>query len=106
MVQATEENNFENQNTFTDSEGFSGGEEVSQDDDSKTQVYSNFANYYLVLSGSGAPFDKYKIEAKETVIGRDKNNSQIYIPSELVSSKHAIIKKSLVNLNRTNLNCE
>ncbi len=62
-----------------------------------TQVFSNFAKYYLEIDGEKAPFDRYTIEDKEVFIGRDPEKCQIYLNDPEVSSVHAVIRKTLVN---------
>lgn len=81
-------------------DGFSNDDPLDSnldDDNSSTQVLSNFANYYLQIFGEFAPFDKFKIEDSETFIGRDPEKCKIILEDSEVSKVHAVIKKSLIN---------
>ncbi len=84
-------------------EGFtedSGGNEISD----STQVISNFADYELLLEGPDVPYDRYKIDSRETFVGRDAEKCNIILDNPEVSSVHAVFKKSLVNLVIEDLN--
>lgn len=101
----------EEESAFGGEEGFGddgfGDEGFGQDDDvgfgadsdagESTQVFSNFAKYYLEIDGEKAPFDKYSIEDREVFIGRDPEKCQICLNDPEVSSVHAVIRKTLVN---------
>ena len=94
-----EEEGFGEEESF--GEGGFGEGEVSgfgeADAGESTQVFSNFAKYYLEIDGEKAPFDRYTIEDKEVFIGRDPEKCQICLNDPEVSSVHAVIRKTLVN---------
>ncbi len=69
----------------------------SSDDDS-TKVLNTFATAHLELFGETAPYDKFLIEKDKTFIGRDPSKCQIVLNDPEVSSVHAVITKTKINL--------
>lgn len=78
----------------------SSGDATGPDDNDKTKILQDFIRYYFVISGNGAPYDKYLVEKKSIVIGR-KSDCDIVIDDKEVSSRHAKIL-----LNHNNLTIE
>ena len=76
-----------------DNDGF--GDDSSKDE--ATQVFQSFAKYDLKLFGEHAPFDRFRIEENEVLIGRDLDKCHIVLDDAEVSKIHAKIKKTLVN---------
>lgn len=72
--------------------------------DGATRVFKSFAKYDLILFGEYAPYDRYAIDKAEIYIGRDTKKCQIVLNDPEVSSVHAVLKKSLVNITLEDLN--
>ncbi|MCT4642224.1 MAG: FHA domain-containing protein [Bacteriovoracaceae bacterium] len=89
---------------FSDSDFSNDGFDDGEDSSEKTRVFQSFAHYTLKISGDRAPFDRYTVEDNETFIGRDANKCQIHLDDNEVSSQHALIKKTLINLIIEDLN--
>ena len=68
-----------------------------------TQVFRTFAKFSLELFGEFAPYDKFTLEDGETFIGRDTEKCQIILDDLEVSGVHAVIKKTGVSCNLTDL---
>lgn len=76
-------------------EGDGFGAMVSGDSEKTQEI--KFATYELEIKGEFAPFDRYILEDGEIFIGRDSQKCQIVIPDELVSSVHAVLKKTKIS---------
>ncbi len=74
-----------------------GGFEDAGDGDS-TIVFSNFASYELEIFGEHAPYDRFIIEDNEVLIGRSQEKCQIALDDHEVSTIHAKLKKTKINL--------
>lgn len=72
--------------------------------DEGTKVIQSFVSVHLELFGDNAPYDKYIIDKDEIYIGRDPSKCQIVLQDGEVSSVHAVIRRSLVNLTLEDLN--
>ena len=72
--------------------------------DEGTKVIQSFVSVHLELLGDNAPYDKYIIDKDEVYIGRDPSKCQIVLQDGEVSSVHAVIRRSLVNLTLEDLN--
>ncbi|MBY0516581.1 MAG: FHA domain-containing protein [Bacteriovoracaceae bacterium] len=92
---------------------FGGGESTQADmgvpgeaDDGSesTRVFQKFASYDLLLFGEFAPYDRFAVNQNEIFIGRDAKKCQIVLNDSEVSSVHAVLKKSLVNMTLEDLN--
>jgi pSer/pThr/pTyr-binding forkhead associated (FHA) protein len=79
-------------------DGFDGGFDEGGDSGEGTVVLSGFAQFILHIEGDNAPYDAYTLEDKETFIGRDPEKCQIVLDDPEVSTQHAVLKKSLVNV--------
>lgn len=73
-------------------------------EDGATRVFKSFAKYELLLFGEYAPYDRYAIDKSEIYIGRDTKKCQIILNDPEVSSVHAVLKKSMVNITLEDLN--
>ncbi len=76
----------------------------NEGEDGATRVFKSFAKYELLLFGEYAPYDRYAIDKSEIYIGRDTKKCQIILNDPEVSSVHAVLKKSLVNITLEDLN--
>ena len=76
--------------TEGEGEGFSTEDEYEEN----TVVASGFASYTLEIFGEHAPYDAYKIEDAEVLIGRDPDKCHILLRDPEVSSLNTAIKKS------------
>lgn len=65
---------------------------MEMDSGESTQVLQDFVQFDLKLQGPVAPYDKFKLQKSETIIGRDPT-CDIRLNEDDVSSKHAAIKK-------------
>lgn len=74
------------------------------DDHESTRFFKAFVNYQLVLFGEHAPYDRFLIEEEETFIGRDPQKCQIILNDPEVSSVHAVIKKTNIEITLEDLN--
>ena len=74
------------------------------DDNESTRFFKAFVNYQLVLFGEHAPYDRFLIEEEETFIGRDPQKCQIILNDPEVSSVHAVIKKTNIEVTLEDLN--
>ena len=63
-----------------------------------TRLLQKFVNFELQLFGEFAPYDVYKIEDNEILIGRDSKKCHIVLNDTEVSSVHAILRKSPMSL--------
>lgn len=72
--------------------------------DDGTKVIQSFASIELVLFGENAPYDRFRLEAAETFIGRDPKKCQIVLNDSEVSGVHAVIKKTNVTCVLEDLN--
>ncbi len=75
-----------------------------ESDDGATRVFKSFAKYEILLFGEYAPYDRYAVDKAEIYIGRDTKKCQIILNDPEVSSVHAVLKKSLVNITIEDLN--
>ncbi len=85
-------------------EGDSYGVPAESDQTESTRFFKAFVNYQLVLFGDHAPYDRYMIDADEVFIGRDGKKCQIVLNDPEVSSVHAVIRKSNVEVVLEDLN--
>ncbi len=69
-----------------------------------TQLLQKFVTYELQLFGEYAPYDLYRLDRPETLIGRDPTRCQIVLNDSEVSSVHAVLRKGLVSLTVEDLN--
>jgi pSer/pThr/pTyr-binding forkhead associated (FHA) protein len=67
-------------------------------DEEKTSFFKAFVNYQLILFGEHAPYDRYIIENDEIFIGRDPKKCQIVLNDPEVSSVHATIRKTNIDV--------
>ncbi len=74
------------------------------DDNESTRFFKAFVNYQLVLFGEHAPYDRFLIEEEEIYIGRDPQKCQIILNDPEVSSVHAVIKKTNIEITLEDLN--
>jgi pSer/pThr/pTyr-binding forkhead associated (FHA) protein len=81
--------------------GFGGGSDDSGD---STQVFSHFASYEFEIFGEHAPYDRFVVEDNEIFIGRDQEKCKIVLDDHEVSTVHAKIKKTKINLLLEDLN--
>jgi pSer/pThr/pTyr-binding forkhead associated (FHA) protein len=70
----------------------------------KTRVDQFFINYQLILFGEHAPYDKFQISHDEVFIGRDEKKCQIILNDPEVSSIHAVIRRSRMEMVLEDLN--
>lgn len=115
-LESSDSNDFQSQESeAASSEGFDAFSSDStqsdivvadQDDGSEgaTRVLKSFASYELLLFGEYAPYDRYAVDKGEIFIGRDTKKCQIILNDPEVSSVHAVLKKSLVNMTLEDLN--
>ena len=80
------------------SEGEEYGEEYSEEYaeeevGEKTQVAVGLSAHGLEILGEHAPYDSFKLENAETIIGRAPGQCQIILSDPEVSSAHALIRK-------------
>jgi pSer/pThr/pTyr-binding forkhead associated (FHA) protein/tetratricopeptide (TPR) repeat protein len=80
----------------------SGG--IDDGDDGSTRVFQSFASYELLIFGEFAPYDRYAVDKSEIFIGRDPKKCQIVLNDSEVSSVHAVLRKSFVNMTLEDLN--
>ena len=94
-------------------ESFGGNEIASFDDeagggdsvaDESTRFFKAFVNYQLVLFGDHAPYDRYQIDSPEIFIGRDPKKCQIILDDPEVSTVHAVIRKTNIDVILEDLN--
>lgn len=94
-------------------ESYDGGEMAAYDgdsgdmgggDDEKTSFFKAFVNYQLVLFGDHAPYDRYLIETNEVFIGRDPKKCQIVLDDPEVSTVHAVLRKTNIDVTLEDLN--
>ena len=97
--------NSETENLPTD---YNGEATVSasdfDDEDNKTRFDNFFVNYQLVLFGEHAPYDRYSITLDEVFIGRDEEKCQIILNDPEVSSVHAVLRKTKIDVIVEDLN--
>lgn len=65
---------------------------------SSTNVLQRFVSFELQLFGEFAPYDVYKVEDDEILIGRDSSKCQIVLNDSEVSSVHSILRKTPMSL--------
>jgi len=70
----------------------------NQESDDSTKVLNTFATAHLELFGETAPYDKFVLEKDKTYIGRDPSKCQIILNDPEVSSVHAVVTKTKINL--------
>lgn len=97
------ENNEENLPMATEEESYS-LDSLDETNDDGTKVIQSFASIELVLFGENAPYDRFRLEALETFIGRDPKKCQIVLNDSEVSGVHAVIKKTNVTCVLEDLN--
>jgi pSer/pThr/pTyr-binding forkhead associated (FHA) protein/tetratricopeptide (TPR) repeat protein len=69
-----------------------------------TTFFKAFVNYQLVLFGDYAPYDRYQIDTTEVYIGRDPKKCQIVLDDPEVSTVHAVLKKTQIDVTLEDLN--
>jgi len=100
---------FENGVVTNDDVGEGFSDDFGQDQDSElndtglsdsdsTGVFSGFAKYELIITGEHAQYDKFSIDDNEILIGRDAKKCQIFLNDAEVSTEHARIKKTLIDV--------
>lgn len=95
----------EGNNEFTDAlDGDGFGVATIDSDNESTRFFKAFVNYQLVLFGEHAPYDRFQIEENEIFIGRDTKKCQIILNDPEVSSVHAVIRKTNVEVTLEDLN--
>ena len=104
-----QEDSFENDSFEDDAFGDDGGfgDDAgfgSEDSGDSTKLFSGFANYTLSIFGEYAPIDKFNVTENEVFIGRDDEKCQIVLSDPEVSTVHAVIKKTALNLVLEDLN--
>ena len=57
-----------------------------------TQILNSFLKYELEIFGENAPYDRFSIDIKEILIGRNSKKCQIILNDHMVSGIHAKIK--------------
>ncbi len=72
--------------------------------DEKTRVDQFFINYQLVLFGEHAPYDRFQITQDEVFIGRDEKKCQIILNDPEVSSIHAVVRRTRMDMVLEDLN--
>lgn len=77
---------------------------IDDANDDGTKVIQSFASIELVLFGENAPYDRFRVEAPETYIGRDPKKCQIVLNDSEVSAVHAVIRKNNVTCVLEDLN--
>lgn len=77
---------------------FGGGFDVAESVGEGTVVIQSFAKVELEIFGEYAPFDRYLVDKKEVTIGRDPQKCDIVLNDPEVSSLHALIKKTNIDL--------
>lgn len=90
----------------SDDSGFGGLDDsmAMEEVEEKTSFFKAFVNYQLVLFGEHAPYDRYQIDQDEIFIGRDAKKCQIVLDDPEVSSVHAVIHKSNIDVVLEDLN--
>lgn len=105
--QEPEESNLEQE------DGFSDAALTEYSDDSlttesnaqeATTFFKAFVNYQLVLFGDYAPYDRYQIDSTEIFIGRDPKKCQIVLDDPEVSTVHAVLRKTQIDVTLEDLN--
>jgi pSer/pThr/pTyr-binding forkhead associated (FHA) protein len=69
-----------------------------------TTFFKAFVNYQLVLFGDYAPYDRYQIDSTEIFIGRDPKKCQIVLDDPEVSTVHAVLRKTQIDVTLEDLN--
>lgn len=77
---------------------------TDEDQNESTRFFKAFVNYQLVLFGEHAPYDRFQIDQDEIFIGRDQKKCQIILNDPEVSSVHAVIRKTNVEITLEDLN--
>lgn len=98
---ANDPNNFE---TSTSGDPNTNNSDGNEEEDGKTKVVTSFVKYALKLFGEHAPYDEFVIKDSETYIGRDPKKCQIVLKDPEVSTHHAVLKKSNINIVLEDLN--
>lgn len=73
-------------------------ENLPAEQDEKTSFFKAFVNYQLLIFGEHAPYDRYIVENEEIYIGRDAKKCQIVLDDPEVSSVHAVIRKTNIDV--------
>jgi pSer/pThr/pTyr-binding forkhead associated (FHA) protein len=79
-------------------------DEGSSGSDESTRFFKAFVNYQLVLFGDHAPYDRYQIDSAEIFIGRDPKKCQIVLDDPEVSTVHAVLRKTNIDVTLEDLN--
>ncbi len=80
------------------------GDSGDEEREEKTSFFKAFVNYQLVLFGEHAPYDRYQIDAPEIFIGRDPKKCQIILNDPEVSTVHAVLRKTNIDVTLEDLN--
>lgn len=76
----------------------------NSDVEESTRFFKAFVNYQLVLFGEHAPYDRFQLDLDEVFIGRDPKKCQIILNDPEVSSVHAVIRKTNIDVTLEDLN--
>ncbi len=85
-------------------DGESYGVPAEAEQNESTRFFKAFVNYQLVLFGDHAPYDRYMIDVDEVYVGRDAKKCQIVLNDPEVSSVHAVLRKSNIEMTLEDLN--
>ena len=102
-----EETSLDSDSGFSDSslEEYSGEASLTENSAQEaTTFFKAFVNYQLVLFGDYAPYDRYQIDSTEVFIGRDPKKCQIVLDDPEVSTVHAVLRKTLIDVTLEDLN--
>lgn len=98
---------------LTEGDGFNSGGDSMDDgfgmpavteENESTRFFKAFVNYQLVLFGEHAPYDRFLIDQEEIFIGRDPQKCQIVLNDPEVSSVHAVLRKTNIEITLEDLN--
>lgn len=89
---------------FADMDGALQTSDLADAPEEKTQFFKAFVNYQLVLFGEHAPYDRYIIDQELIYIGRDTKKCQIILDDPEVSTVHAVIRKTNIEVTLEDLN--
>ncbi len=105
--QGPEESNLEQEDGFSDAaltEYSDDALTTESNAQEATTFFKAFVNYQLVLFGDYAPYDRYQIDSTEIFIGRDPKKCQIVLDDPEVSTVHAVLRKTQIDVTLEDLN--
>ncbi len=105
--QEPEESNLEQEDGFSDAaltEYSDDALTTESNAQEATTFFKAFVNYQLVLFGDYAPYDRYQIDSTEIFIGRDPKKCQIVLDDPEVSTVHAVLRKTQIDVTLEDLN--